>query len=317
MVHAACAIRASIATRASPTVLQHAASRSHDVPFPRRIENNLKATISIPHPRTPVLVAAIPAASLLAVLPASAAAALAEEAASTDRVKSAVESLVSAAGDLERAAESAAGADRARSAVGSLVSAAEDLRRAAVSAYLDLADRAAPALAPEGDKAQFGSAVGDVVSATGDLERAAADIFGRAVSVEESVSEQVGKLLGSGTEATQKFLESGTEALQVDTAGVARMVGDAAGAGMEAIGRVLGEGAPAFDGITDGIRSLSLPTNGAIFNTVSSASSFVTAPLSTAWDAVQLTATSSALQTVAFYASLSVLLLALANQPRE
>ncbi|CAI5491884.1 unnamed protein product [Closterium sp. Naga37s-1] len=329
MVHAACITHASYLIRSSPPIPQNTASRPHgDVPFINRLETP-KTTVSLSQrPRTPAplvaFVAAIPAVSLLAALPASAAAALAEESAATDKVRSAVGSLITAAEDLERAAASAAasaadaaGVDKARSAVGSLVSAAEDLKRAAASAYRDIAGAggagSAGADGVGGDTEQFGSAVGDIVSATGDLERAAVGIFGKAVSAEESVSEQVGKLLGSGVEATQKLLESSGEALQADTAGVTRMIGDAASAGLEAVERLFQEGAPALDGVW----SLSLPTNGTIFNTVSSASAFVTAPLSTAWEAVQLTPTSSGLQTVAFYASMSVFLLAIASQPRE
>ncbi|CAI7801156.1 unnamed protein product [Closterium sp. NIES-53] len=314
MAHATCITRASSILRASPLVPEHAPSRSQNVvPVINRLETP-KTTVPLSHPpRTPApraaIFAAIPAASLLAALPASAAAALAEESPATDKVRSAVGSLLTAAEDLERAAASTAGVDKARSAVGSLVSAAEDLKRAAVSAYRDVAGAGSAG----GDTAQFDSAVGDIVSATGDLERAAVGIFGKAVSAEESVSEQVGKLLGSGVEATQKLLESSGEALQADTAGVTRMIGDAASAGLEAVERLFQEGAPALDGVW----SLSLPTNGTIFNTVSSASAFVTAPLSTAWEAVQLTPTSSGLQTVAFYASMSVFLLAIASQPRE
>ncbi|CAI5484933.1 unnamed protein product [Closterium sp. Yama58-4] len=263
MAHVGCITRASSLVRLSPPVPEHAESRSR------------KPTVSLSQrPRTPApraaSVAAIPAVSLLAALPASAAAALAEESPATDKVRSAVGSLITAAEDLERAAASAAGVDKARSAVGSLVSAAEDLKRAAVSAYRDVAGAGSAG----GDTAQFDSAVGDIVSATGDLERAAVGIFGKAVSAEESVSEQVGKLLGSGAEATQKLLESSGEALQADTAGVARMIGDAAGAGMEAIERLLGEGTPSLDGVW----SLSLPTNGTIFNSVSSASAFMGQP---------------------------------------
>ncbi|CAI5997705.1 unnamed protein product [Closterium sp. NIES-64] len=274
MAHVGCT-RASSLVRLSPLVPEHAESRSR------------KPTVSLSQrPRTPApraaSVAAIPAVSLLAALPASAAAALAEESPATDKVRSAVGSLITAAEDLERAASSAAGVDKARSAVGSLVSAAEDLKRAAASAYRDIAGAGGAGSAGGdgvgGDTAQFGSAVGDIVSATGDLERAAVGIFEKAVSAEESVSEQVGRLLGSGAEATQKLLESGGEALQADTSGVARMIGDAAGAGMEAVEKLFQEGAPALDGVW----SLSLPTNGTIFNTVSSASAFVTAPLSTA-----------------------------------
>ncbi|CAI5999547.1 unnamed protein product, partial [Closterium sp. NIES-65] len=275
MAHVGCT-RASSLVRLSPLVPEHAESRSR------------KPTVSLSQrPRTPApraaSVAAIPAVSLLAALPASAAAALAEESPATDKVRSAVGSLITAAEDLERAASSAAGVDKARSAVGSLVSAAEDLKRAAASAYRDIAGAGGAGSAGGdgvgGDTAQFGSAVGDIVSATGDLERAAVGIFEKAVSAEESVSEQVGRLLGSGAEATQKLLESGGEALQADTSGVARMIGDAAGAGMEAVEKLFQEGAPALDGVW----SLSLPTNGTIFNTVSSASAFVTAPLSTAF----------------------------------
>ncbi|CAI7783601.1 unnamed protein product [Closterium sp. NIES-54] len=300
MAHATCITRASSILRASPLVPEHAPSRSQNVvPVINRLETP-KTTVPLSHPpRTPApraaIFAAIPAASLLAALPASAAAALAEESPATDKVRSAVGSLLTAAEDLERAAASTAGVDKARSAVGSLVSAAEDLKRAAVSAYRDVAGAGSAG----GDTAQFDSAVGDIVSATGDLERAAVGIFGKAVSAEESVSEQVGKLLGSGVEATQKLLESSGEALQADTAGVTRMIGDAASAGLEAVERLFQEGAPALDGVW----SLSLPTNGTIFNTVSSASAFVTAPLSTAWEAVQLTPTSSAMAAAAAAAS--------------
>ncbi|CAI7830882.1 unnamed protein product [Closterium sp. NIES-54] len=250
MAHATCITRASSILRASPLVPEHAPSRSQNVvPVINRLETP-KTTVPLSHPpRTPApraaIFAAIPAASLLAALPASAAAALAEESPATDKVRSAVGSLLTAAEDLERAAASTAGVDKARSAVGSLVSAAEDLKRAAVSAYRDVAGAGSAG----GDTAQFDSAVGDIVSATGDLERAAVGIFGKAVSAEESVSEQVGKLLGSGVEATQKLLESSGEALQADTAGVTRMIGDAASAGLEAVERLFQEGAPALDGV--------------------------------------------------------------------